>query len=57
MYEREDRPRLREIQVRWWDRKTGELLLQPPSELQQLVNGIANPEHPFEIAAYRHIQV
>lgn len=57
MYEREDRPKLREVQVRWWDRKTGELLIDPPSELKEITEGIQTPEHPFEIAAYRSIQI
>jgi hypothetical protein len=57
MYEREDRPKLREVRVRWWDRKTGELLFSPPAELEELVRGIQTPEHPFEIAAYHHVTV
>jgi hypothetical protein len=57
MYEREDKPKLREVRVRWWDRKTGELLIDPPAEIAELIQGIGVPEHPFEIAAYRHIQI
>jgi hypothetical protein len=57
MYEREDRPKLREVQIRWWDRKTGELLVHPPAELQELIVGVLNPEHPFEIAAYQHVKI
>jgi hypothetical protein len=57
MYEREDRPKLREVQIKWWDRKTGELLLSPPAEVQEVIRGISNPEHPFEIAAYRGVQI
>ena len=57
MYEREDRPRLREVKIKWWDRETGELLLSPPAELEEGLRGIQNPEHPFEIAAYRNIQI
>lgn len=57
MYERADRPKLREIQIRWWDRKTGELLVEPPAGVQEAIQGVANPEHPFEIAAYRGVQV
>ncbi len=57
MYEREDRPRLREVQIRWWDRKTGELLVHPPAEVAGILEGVMNPEHPFEIAAYRHVQI
>lgn len=57
MYERADKPKLREIRVRWYDRKTGELLVNPPSEVLELIDGIQNPEHPFEIAAYKGIQI
>jgi hypothetical protein len=57
MYEREDKPRLRDVQIRWWDRKTGELLVEAPAEIQELIQGIPVPEHPFEIAAYRHVQI
>jgi hypothetical protein len=57
MFERADMPKLREIRVRWWDRKTGTLLLEPPREVTQLIDGIINPEHPFEIAAYKGIQL
>jgi len=57
MFERTDRPKLREIRVRWWDRKTGSLLVDPPEEVKELIEGIVNPEHPFEIAAYKGIQL
>lgn len=57
MFERADMPKLREIRVRWWDRKTGTLLLEPPREVSELIDGIVNPEHPFEIAAYKGIQL
>ncbi len=57
MYERTDRPKLREVRVKWWDRQTGELLVEAPAELQELIRGIGVPEHPFEIAAYRHVEI
>ena len=57
MYEREDRPNIREVRVKWWDRKTGELLLDPPAEVRDHIRGIDNPEHPFEIAAYKELQI
>lgn len=57
MYEREDRPKLREVKIKWWDRKTGTLLVYPPEEVKKYIEGIGNPEHPFEIAAYRHVQI
>lgn len=57
MFERADTPKLREIRVRWWDRKTGDLLIEPPAEVKSLIDGIHNPEHPFEIAAYKGVQL
>lgn len=57
MYEREDRPRLRDIHVYWWDRKTGILHKDPPAEVKELIDGITHPEHPFEIAAYKNIHI
>ena len=57
LYERADRPALRDVRVRWWDMKTGELLHETPAEIRGLVDGITHPEHPFEIAAYRGIQI
>ncbi len=55
MYEREDKPKLREVQVRWWDRQTGTLSSEIPEPLRSFCAGIGTPEHPWEIAAYRHI--
>ena len=57
MYEREDKPRLRDIHVYWWDRKTGILHKDIPYEIKELVDGIPNPEHPFEIAAYKYVHI
>ncbi len=57
MYERIDRPNLREIRIKWWDMKTGTLLLEAPSEVKESIDGILNPEHPFEIAAYKGVQL
>ena len=55
IYEREDTPKLRDVQVRWWDRQTGTLSSEIPAPLREVCQGIQDPEHPWEIAAYRHI--
>lgn len=57
MYERSDSPKLRDVQIRWWDRKTGDLLVHAPPEVLEVIRDIPNPEHPFEIAAYRFVQL
>ena len=57
MYEREDHPRLRDVHVYWFDKKTGILHKDTPDEVKELVEGIQHPEHPFEIAAYRNIHI
>jgi hypothetical protein len=57
LFEREDKPQLRQVQVKWWDRQTGMLLENPPTALASFLHGVGNPEHPFEIAAYKEIQI
>ena len=57
LYEREDKPRMRDVHIYWWDRKTGELLKNPPVEMREALEGASSPEHPFEIAAYKDIHV
>ena len=57
MYEREDKPRMRDVHIYWWDRKTGHLLKDTPSDLKLYLQGVLNPEHPFEIAAYKDIHL
>lgn len=57
LYEREDKPHIRQVQIRWWDKRTGELLFDPPAEVKEHIQGVHNPEHPFEIAAYKEIQI
>lgn len=55
LFEREDKPNLKEIQVRWWDRENQQLLLSPPSSFTQKYGaGKSNAEleHPFELYAY-----
>jgi hypothetical protein len=55
LFEREDKPNLKEIQVRWWDRQEQRLLLSPPTSFtQKYGSGKSNAqlEHPFELYAY-----
>lgn len=52
LYEREDRPDLRQVSVQWWDRTTGIRQSQPPrSFLERYGSMPAQPEHPRELAA------
>lgn len=57
IFERHDIPDLRKIQIKWWDMKTGDLLLREPAELREIITDVANPEHPFEIAAYKNVRI
>ena len=57
LYEREDKPVLRDVHVFWWDRTTGVLHKDPPRAIAEYVESIGTPEHPFEIAAYKEIQL
>lgn len=57
LYEREDKPKMHETKIHWWDRKTGYLLKDTPSDLKLYLQGVLNPEHPFEIAAYKDIHL
>jgi hypothetical protein len=55
IFEREDKPRLQEIEVRWWDIKTEQLLPFTPTSFtrkygQNMTN--AQKEHPYELYAY-----
>lgn len=55
LFEREDKPNLKEIQVRWWDRQEGILLLDPPFSFTQKYGtgkSVSEIEHPFELYAY-----
>jgi hypothetical protein len=54
-FEREDRPKLRDVLVKWWDKQTGSLSQEVPMELQGIVQGVGSYEHPWEIAAYKEI--
>jgi len=57
LFENEQQPKLREIQIRWWDKRTGDLLADPPKEVSDMLGDTPNPEHPFEIAAYKDIHL
>jgi hypothetical protein len=57
MYERTDKPKMHETHIYWWDKVTGHLLKETPSDLKLFLQGVLNPEHPFEIAAYKDIRV
>jgi hypothetical protein len=52
LFERTDKPDLRQTQVRWWNRETGHLLAEPPTSFQR-VFGAHHPqaEHPREVSA------
>lgn len=55
LFLREDKPILRDIQVRWWDRREKRLLLEPPSSYKKRYGeqvSQAKQEHPFELYAY-----
>jgi hypothetical protein len=51
LFEREDKPELRAIQVRWWDQETGILQPQPPQSFIARYGTPSQPEHPRELAA------
>lgn len=54
VYIREDKPLLREIQVRWFDMNEGIVGTSPPSSFTQVYGnlGAAQAEHPYELWAY-----
>lgn len=52
LYEREDKPDLRQVSIRWWDRETGILQSQTPRSFQERFGfDPSQPEHPRELAA------
>jgi hypothetical protein len=57
LFERTDRPSLREVQVRWWDRETETLMSEPPPSFVQRYGSLsqASQEHPFELHAYHPV--
>jgi len=54
LFERIDRPSLRDVQVRWWDRETVQLLSEPPVSYFKRYGQVSasSQEHPFELHAY-----
>ena len=52
MFEREDKPDLRQVSIQWWDRETGIRQTQAPKSFQQRYGSSpSQPEHPRELAA------
>jgi len=54
LFIREDKPELRDIQVRWWDMKEGRLNSQAPATFVRKYGNVAasSAEHPYELWAY-----
>lgn len=52
LFEREDKPDLRQVVVQWWDRGTGIKTNQAPRTFQERYGSFpSQPEHPRELAA------
>ena len=52
LFEREDKPNLREVQIHWWDINSGIKQSQEPrSFLEKYGKQVSQPEHPREIFA------
>jgi hypothetical protein len=52
LFEREDKPDLRQVNIQWWDRATGIRQGQPPRLFQERYGSFpSQPEHPRELAA------
>lgn len=52
MFEREDKPDLRQCIVRWWDQKSGSLTTEPPASfVAAFGKNHPQPEHPREVSA------
>jgi hypothetical protein len=52
LFERLDKPDLRECSVRWWDQRTGELERNPPPSFNSTFGSHhPQPEHPREVSA------
>ena len=54
LFEREDRPQLREIQVRWYDLEEAKIVMDPPASYQHRYGELStsSKEHPLEALAY-----
>jgi hypothetical protein len=52
LFEREDKPDLRQVVVQWWDRTTGIKQNEAPRSFQERYGALpSQPEHPRELAA------
>ncbi len=52
LYEREDKPDLRQVVIQWWDKETGIRQNQAPREFQERYGSMpSQPEHPRELTA------
>lgn len=52
LYEREDKPDLRQVQIHWWDKVTGIKQQDPPRKFQERYGSMpSQPEHPRELTA------
>ena len=55
LFEREDKPVLREIQVRWWDLQNEKFVPIPSSYIKRYgEKNVSEMEHPFELFAYKY---
>jgi len=54
LFEREDKPVIREISVRWWDKQEERLSSSPPTSFTQKYGSLdaSSIEHPYELYAY-----
>jgi len=54
VFEREDKPRLQDITVFWYDRRDGRAIRQPPTSFTRTYGELtaAATEHPYELQAY-----
>ena len=54
LFVREDKPSLRDIEVRWWDREEGRLHSSAPSSFVRKYGNMSpsKAEHPYELWAY-----
>ena len=52
LFEREDKPDLRQVSIQWWDRESGVRMPQAPRLfMEKYGTAPAQPEHPRELAA------
>lgn len=52
LFEREDRPELRQVVIQWWDRETGIRQNEAPRSFQERYGYMpSQPEHPRELSA------